>query len=592
MKRLLRAFADKLLGGSTPPAVWVDMGGTRLPWLLLALVLPFLLTGPIRAVTSLALSWCLVLSVGVCAAMVALLWPWLRSVGTRLPTPPQWLLEAVALLPVGFAVWALYVGDFGGFPSVDGWDGGTHVFNRNLFATVFPGVYSGQVTHYAFTWWLEKVFQLNSFRSFTVAFYLSVVVMVAFPLTITFALLRETASASRAAWIVGVGVTVLATVGLLLLAGLPLLHYNQAAGYYSHLFGILPLMLLWAADALVRLHRLRVAALIGAFVLLRYTYSLNLADAALAVAFVLLVDGFRGRWRLLQGLLVMAFCLVAMQIVSELRPIFRVWGGMHRFDADKLFKANTFLLGALPIYLLATSWRPFPRGWLGSPLFRAIRFPASFAVASSALFLVLRKGPGVKYYYVTKYQIWACFLLGSVFVILLAHLAATLARRSSLRRPAVWLRVAVVAALLATVPSLWGTNFAVYGSGLRERILPRPLVYRHLRPLVDIQAIARIRAVLSAENKVFGGYLTAFFPMFNFMNATLGYHGGKQEFFAPGMAPGYCVFWVARANDIYRLGPADQLDALRNQVAAAGATCAEYAVPWKSTPQSLCYHCY
>jgi hypothetical protein len=592
MKRLLRAFADKLLGGSTPPAAWVDMGGTRLPWLLLALVLPFLLTGPIRAVTSLALSLCLVLSVGVCTAMAALLWPWLRSVGAQLPTPKQWLLEGVALLPVGFAIWALYVGDFGGFPSVDGWDGGTHVFNKDLFATVFPGVYSGQVTHYAFAWWLEKLFQLNAFRSFTVAFYLSVTAMVAFPLTITFALLRETASGSRAAWIAGAGVTVLASVGFLLLAGLPLLHYNQAAGYYAHLFGILPLMLLWAADALVRLQRLRVVVLIGAFVLLRYTYSLNLADAALAVAFVLLVEGFRGRWRLFLGLLVMAFCLVAMQIVSELRPIFHVWGGMQRFDTDAIFKADMFLLGALPIYLAATSWKRFPLGSLGSPLFRAIRFPASFAVASSVLFLVLRKGPGVKYYYVTKYQIWACLLLGFVFVIVLAHLAATLARWSAWRRPTVWLRTALVVALLATVPSLWATTFAGYGPGLGERMRSRPLVYRHLRPLADVQAITRIRAVLFAEHKAFGGYLTAFFPMFNFMNATLGYYSGRQEFFPPAMAPGYCVFWVARANDIYRLGPAEQLDAFRNQVAAAGATCAEYAVPWMSTPQSLCYHCY
>jgi len=592
MKRILHALVDKLKSGSPPPAAWIDVGGTRLPWLLLALATPFLLTGPIRVVTSLALPFCLVLSLVVYGATVAILWPWLRGVCVRWPSRRQWLLEAAALLPIGFAIWALYICDFGGFPNVDGWDGGTHVINKSLFAAVSPGVYNGQVTYYAFTWWLEKLFQLNAFQSFRIAFYVGVTATVAFPLTITFVLVGETASASRAAWLVGVGVTVLATVGFLLLAGLPLLHYNQAAGYYVHLFGLLPLMALWAADALICLQRLRVAALIVAFVLLRYTYALNLADAALAVAFVLLVDGFRGRWRIVQGLLIVGFCLAAMQIVSELRPIFRVWGGMQRFDVDKLFKTDMIVLGALPIYVLATSWRPFPLGWLGSPLFRAVRFPLAFAVSSSALFLVLRKGPGVKYYYVTKYQIWPCLLLGFVLVILLAHLAATLAQWSAVRRSTVWLRVVVVAALLATVPRLWGTTFAVYGRSLRERVLPRPLVYRHLRPLVDTQAIERIRAVLSAEHKAFGGYLTAFFPMFSFMNATLGYHLGKQEFFSPGTTPGYCVFWVAKANDIYRLGPAEHLDVFRNQVAAAGATCSEYAVPWKSTPQSLCYHCY
>ena len=592
MKKLLRALADKLLGGSLPPAVWIDTRGTRLPWLLLALTLPFVLTGPIRAVTSLGLAFSLVLSLVFCMGTVALLWPWLRGRVARAPSAAEWVLETVALLPVGLAVWALYIRDFGGFPNLDGWDGGTHVFLKSVFGAAIPDVYSSQVACYAFVWWLEKLFQLNALQSFAAAFYVSVAAMVAFPLTITFALVRAESSACRAARFAGVGVTVLATVGLLLLAGLPLLHYNQAAGYYVHLFGFLPLMMLWAADALIRLHRLRVAVLIGTFVLLRYTYALNLADAAIAVAFVLLVEGFRGRWRILQGLLVVGLCLVAVQVVSELRPIFRVWGGMQRFDVDKVFKADVLVLGALLAYLLATAWQPFPSGWLSSPLFRAIRFPLSFSAASSAIFLVLRKGPNVKYYYVTKYQIWACLLLGFVLVILLGHLAATLARLSSMRRPTVWLRVAVVTALLVTVPSLWATTFAGYATSLRERMGPHALVYRHLRPLVDEQSLPRIRAVLSAEHKAFGGYLTAFFPMFSFMNATLGYHGSQELFFAPATTPGHCVFWVAKAHDTYPLGPVDKLNALRDQVAAAGATCAEYPVPWKSTPQSLCYHCY
>jgi hypothetical protein len=80
--------------------------------------------------------------------------------------------------------------------------------------------------------------------------------------------------------------------------------------------------------------------------------------------------------------------------------------------------------------------------------------------------------------------------------------------------------------------------------------------------------------------------------MFSFMNGTLGLHSGRQEFFPPTTLPGTCAFWVSRERDIYRLGPADKLDALRSNVAAAGSTCAEYPVPWKTTPQSLCYHCY
>ncbi len=589
MKELLRALACKLQGSFLPPAEWIDMRGARWPWLLLALAMPFLLSGPIRTVTSLSLPLALVLSLALCTGIAVVLWPWLRSRCVWPPSPRWWLVEALVLLPIGFAIWALFARDFGGFPNVDGWDGGTHVFNMHLFGTIVPNIYNGQVGYYAFTWWLETLLQVDAFRSFTVAYYVAVAATLAFPLTILFTLLRAEAPAGGGAWIAGVVVAVLSFMGALLLFALPLLHYNQAAGYYPHVFGLVPLMVLWAADALIRLQILRIPVLIGAFVLLRYTYALNLADAALAVAFVLSVEGFHGRWRITQALLVAVFGVASVLIVHELRPIFRVWGGLQRFDVDKVFRADMFLLGALPVYLLATSWKPFR---LDSPLFRAIRFPLAFSLASSALFLVLRKGPGVKYYYVTKYQIWACMLLGFVFVILLAHLAVTLARLSSLRRPTVWLRVAVVAVLLAVVPSLWATTFAGYDTSLRERMRPHALPYKYLYPLADTEAMARIEVVLSAEHKLFGGYLTAFFPMFSFMNATLGYHNGMQEFFPPATAPGYCVFWVAKQDDIYRLGPADILDAYRNRVTAAGATCAAYAVPWKFTPQSLCYHCF
>ena len=592
MKNLLRALSEKLLRGCPPPAAWIDARATRLPWLLVIGTFPLVLSGAIRAVTTLPLPLALALSLIICAGLAAILWPWLRASVVRVPNTIEWIYEVMALLPVGFAIWALYVRDFGGFPNLDGWDGGSHVLNVTMFGLAFPKVYSSQVTYYAFTWWLEKALQLNAFQSFAAAFYVAVAAMVAFPMSIAIALVRGESSAHRAASIVGVSVAVLGTAGLLLLAGLPLLHYNQAAGYYVHIFGFLPLMMMWAADALIRLHWLRVAVLIGSFLLLRFTYSLNLADAAIAVAFVLLAEGFRGRWRIVQGLLVVVFCAGVLPILAELRPVFRVWGGMQRFDVDTIFKTDMVLLGALPIYLLATAWKHVPAPRLGSPLFRAIRFPLSFAAASSALFLVLRRGPGVKYYYVTKYQIWACLLLGFVLVILLAHLAATVARWSSLRRPSVWVRVAVVATLVAMVPSWWATTFAGYNSSFQERIRPRAHVYRHLRPLVDEQAIATIKIVVAAEHKIFGGYLTAFFPMFSFMNATLGYHNGKQEFFPPVTLPGHCVFWVKAAHDIYRLGPAEVLDRYRNQVAAAGGQCSEYTVPWKSTPHSLCYHCF
>jgi hypothetical protein len=84
--------------------------------------------------------------------------------------------------------------------------------------------------------------------------------------------------------------------------------------------------------------------------------------------------------------------------------------------------------------------------------------------------------------------------------------------------------------------------------------------------------------------------------MFSFMNATLGHHIGRQEFFPPDTRPDHCVFWVARNRDLYRLGPARRLDMLRarvkTQVDGDDASCVEYAVRWKTSPQSLCRRCY
>jgi hypothetical protein len=593
MKNLLGVLSERLRSGPLARPVWIDVSGPRLPCFVLALTVPFLLSGAIRALTSLSLPLSLGLAVVVCAGLGRVLWPWLRALAAGMRDPQNWIVEAAGLLPIGFAIWALYARDFGGFPNLDGWDGGSHVFIKDKFASTTPAIYSGQVTYYAFTWWIEKLLHLDSLRSFAAAFYVAVTATLAFPLMIAFAIVRGEASASRGALAAGIAVTVLGTLGVLWLVVLPLLHYNQAGGYYVHVFGLLPLMVLWAADALIRLQPVRVAALIGGFVLLRYTYSLNLADVALAVAFVLLVEGFRGRWRIVQGLVLAGLGVAALMIVPELRPIFRLWGGMQRFDVDNILKADLLLVAGLCLYAAVTSWKGPLSGWLCSPLSRAIRFPLIFALAGSAFLSIFRQGAGVQYYYVTKYQIWACILLAFAFVILLAHLAAVLAQRPALRRPSVWLRALLVAALLATVPGIWLKTFADYRTTLQERMRPHGPPYAYLRPLVDVEAIARIKSVLSGSNKRFGGYLTAFYPMFCFMNATLGHPPGDFEvFFSPDTHPGYCVFWVTKELDIYRLGPAANLDALRSKVAAADASCAEYPVPWKTTPQSLCHRCY
>jgi hypothetical protein len=582
---------DRWRAGLPPADRWLDGG---IPWaaVLLAPVLPFLLSGPIRAVTSLSLSVALALAVLVCATAARAVWPWLRTRRDAWRRRAAWMPEAAVLLPVGFAVWALYIRAFDGFPNLDGWDGGTHVVIKDVFATLAPSIYTRQVAYYGFAWWLERLFGLDAFRSFTIAFYVTVTLAVAFPFAVALAVVHRGAAASRPALAAGTVATVLGAVGALWLVILPLLHYNQAAGFYVHVFGLIPLVLLWAADVLIRLPLLRLVALLGGLAFLRYAYALNLADAALAVACGLLVEGFRGRWRLVQRLAAVGLVVAAWRVVVELRPVFHVWGGMQRFDVDRLLVADLLAIGGSALYLLVDSWQWPPRAWQHRPLPRALRFPLVFALASSALVSVLRRGQGVLQYYVTKYQMWACILLAFVLVILLAHGAVVMAKAGSWRRPRLWLHAVLLAGLLATVPPLWRKTFAGYQQTLDERMVARGPTYPHLHALADVEALARIKAILAAQHKQFGGYLTNFFPRFSFMNATLGRHTGYQEFFPPAIAPGYCVFWVTRERDLEPLGPVDRLEAHRLAVAAPGSSCVEYAVPWKATPQSLCHRCF
>jgi hypothetical protein len=568
--------------------------GARGPWLTLLPIValaPLLLAGPIRCITRLSLSTSCALACVFCAVVFWVLWPreWGRA--SRVPPIQSLLGEAAILLVSAFAVWALYNRDFDGFPNLDGWDGGSHVFIKDQFALAFPDIYDGQVSLYGFAWLVEKILRVDSFRSFTVAFYLGVVATVALPLVITFGVIGH-ARPKLGAFGVGAAVAVMASLGALLVVLLPLLHYNQAAGYYSHLFGLLPLLGLWAVDSRVRSPLLRVCALLFGLAFVRYTYALNLADVSIAVAVLLLVDETRGWNRAGQAVLAVGLAVAAFWIASRLAPVFRIWGGMQGYAVKDLLRADLMLLGALLLYAATQGFGARWRAFLGSPLTRALRFPIVFAAANAAFFTHFRQGEKVQYYYPTKYQMWACMVLAWALVLVLAHLATRSWRKRAWRSVRTWLGIAIAATAPVAVTPIWLKTFSGYRTTLFERMRPHGPPYRFLRPLADVEGIARIEDILASQHKRFGGYLTSFFPMFSFMNGTLGRHSGFQEFFPPATEPGRCVFWISRERDTYRLGPADKLDALRNAVAAAGSACAEYPVPWKTTPQSLCYHCY
>ncbi len=530
-----------------------------LPLLIpLALVapLPFLISGLLRAVSTLSLPVSLGIALIPCALAVFLFLPRLRYRMPRWRSPSAWTPEIVTLTLVGTAIYGLYIRDFGGFPNLDGWDGGTHVAAKDVFATVLPNAYNSQVAYYAFAWWLEKLLGLNSLQSFAAAFYVGLAGTVAFSSALMLVVLRAEDSESRASVAVGVGVSVAATLGIFWLVWLPLFHYNQAAGYYAHLFGLWPLAMIWAVDALVRPPLVRVVLLLSSLVLLRYTYALNLADAFVATAFVLLLEGGRRHWRIVHVVLSAGLAAAAWYILSQLHPVFRLWGGMQRYSVDEILRANLVLIVGEVLYVvLASVGRSSLRTWAHSALARALRFPVLFASLGCLFLPILRRGPRIQYYYVTKYPVWACLLLAFGLVIVVAHAAMTVFQPASLRRFTVWLRVALIAVLLAVVPSIWQKVFVGYRETFQERLLAHGPPYRFLRPLADTETINRIKTTLANEHKVFGGYLTTFYPMFSFMNATLGQPLAPPEYVSSVTPPGHCIFWISRERDTYRLGP-------------------------------------
>jgi hypothetical protein len=590
MKRL-QLCLTKLEGAVRIVPSCFSVRGPLVALLPLALIAPLVLAGPIRWNTKLSLPVSCAIASVFCAVVLWVVRP--RGWGRGLRVPPVELLvtEVVALSVSAFAVWALYNRDFDGFMNLDGWDGGSHVFIKDRFATTFPDIYNGQVSFFGFAWLIERILGVDSFRSFTVAFYVSVVATVVLPLTVTFGVIGH-ARRRLTAFGLGAAVAVLASVGALLLVLLPLLHYNQAAGYYPHLFGLIPLLGLWAADTQIRCPLVRVGALLFGLALVRYTYALNLADVSMAVAALLLVDETRGWNKAGQAVLALGLTVAAIWIASQIAPVFRIWGGIQGYAVTDLLRADLMLLAGLLLYVGTQSFGSRWRTFVCSPLARALRFPVFFAAANAAFFTHFRHGKKVQYYYPTKYQMWACMLLALALVLVLAHLAASSWRKGALRSLKTWLGIAIAATALAAVSPIWLKTFSGYRTTLFERMRPHGPPYKFLRPLADVEGIARIETILAAQHRRFGGYLTSFFPMFSFMNGTLGRHPGIQEFFPPAAEPGTCVFWISRERDTYRLGPADRLDALRNSVAAAGSQCAEYPVPWKATPQSLCYHCY
>jgi len=134
-------------------------------------------------------------------------------------------------------------------------------------------------------------------------------------------------------------------------------------------------------------------------------------------------------------------------------------------------------------------------------------------------------------------------------------------------------------------------------TALHERVFGN-VPFTHNRPLADLAAWSRIEHTLDETHKRFGGYITSYWPMFNFMNAALDYFNGGRVFWEHGgthLAKGYCVFWERGKVDWWS-NSYDLTPPLKLEVAVleshADSQCVSYRAHWNhAISRTLCHVC-
>lgn len=589
VERLVDRWSRLCQGQPLGPAAWAEPGLPLALILPIFLTLPFALTGPLRALLGWPLPWTLPLALLATAVALAPVWRVWQS-QPRLHHP--WVSYLVPSLLAFISIFVLYRREFAGLTNYVGADGGVHVFQRFWFADTDPHTYSGFVSMYALMYWIEQITGCTVYWSLCGAYYFGVALVAAIPCLVAWVVLARFSGVSFYAGALGCVVCALALAYFIVL---PQQHYHQTDGFFPYLFALVPLLTVWLIDTATRARLWRWLGIGAAAGLYRYTYGLNLADLAIAIGLLFFIDSFGRdlprvlRWSL--RFLLLPLLALALVFLRQLEPLLASYGWIIQYNLRTVLTAQVFAVGGLALLGATAVWSA------DSVLGRAVRFPLLFAAVNGLLSYVGLELPAREPYYLLKYPIPAVVLLAGAFVVAAAFVSAWLVERAQHRRPLVALLVsaAVLAAGFQTV-RLWRIGFAPFWPSFVERISGHP-PFQLTHPLADLGAWRRISRTLERRHKKFGGYLTSYWPMFNFMNAGLGYYNRGRGFWdrgAPRFGPGYCVFWDRGKVDWWTQ-PEDLPAHLRGWVARleeGQAECVGYRAAWnRSVERTLCYRC-
>ncbi len=473
-------------------------------------------------------------------------------------------------------------------------DAAVHVTQRDRFVSSDPGAYSRFVTFYALTHWGEWLFGLDAFGSFRLGYYATVA-----------GVLLCTAAAVALAWRRPRAIEGALFLALFVLAEeavlLPLLHYHQADGFYSHLFGAVPLLASWVLYGSIERPGPRILSLLAWIAATRFTYGLNLSDTFLAAAILAWLEARKlppGRARAALWLLAAGLAGAAVVTAGLLLRVVPIGGGVRRPSLAAVLTGEALLATGL-VAAAPAARRAGVSLAAGSE--RLARFAGTFGAVNLAVQILYLAAGLPRVYYIYKYSFHGVMLLTVAAVTLSPVVLPPVLAALGHRRPA---SLAAAALPVAVAIFLIGAGFGSFRRSFSERMLGKP-PWSIIGPLVDPDALARARSVLGREGKRCGAVLIPSWPTALFMNATLGSLPSRNyetwADYAPALqaiGPGTCAFWYGGPDDLARFRRmGNQNGAVVAKVleleALPDKRCDEYPARWDPARRiRLCHACF
>jgi hypothetical protein len=581
-----------------------------MPWavlLPLTSLLPFMLSGAVRYElgTSFEVSLALpgALFVIVAGALYTYGLPALEQAHNRWASPAVAVFALLAIA-ITFELW--WTPLFGGLPNTfEGVDLGNHLLLYQRF--IRPGrhrQYMGFVSMYALMHWYRALFAAKqseaqsyyyALRFTHYAFLLSVPVALALMVYPSLARIRGTTQLLISA-VLSLPVQ-LAALGFLLF---PVLQYYQAEGFYSQIAGLYPLLFCFLSYGFIENAGARFVLCCFWIVVQRFTYGLNIGDALIALAYIMLFDARDIRSRLLRW---GAYAFVPVALYGAYGILRKLWflrvskGYFINYSIGWII-ASLILTGVL-LTMAPAFFRE--RGITVSATSERIwRFAGIHGLASGILMALYVAANAPIYYYVQKFALYPTVLQGLAIVgpvcTLIAHLVEHGPQWALANARFLWNSSAL--GTLALFAVLQG--YVVYRRLANERwrhTAPSAALYSNYEP--EIQAF--IEKTTKEHKAGFGGYYDAFWPRM-FTHNTLYYLFEHRPDFFFNMdfllgntmfleLKNYCYFVQGKPSE-YLPSPTTEMKRQVQRFYNERDVCMTYQPAWSERSLTVCAACF